>query len=638
MKLVIAKIGNHQTIRFAFDELVRCLKTMDTHLFVEGRTYDTYDADLDNVLWIGKSDFVAFSADDEIYIDVKNGTGIISGSNERAVLIAVYRFLTELGCRWIRPGQDGEILKKQSITANILNVSVAEKASYRHRAVCIEGWNSYEHVYNMIDWLPKVGLNGYYMQFMIPYTFFQNRYEQDIPPVFADKPLTVEAVRHIWNSLEEEIEKRSLLYHATGHGWTCEPFGIQGIGWKVETAEIAPEIKQYYAEVNGKRDLWCGKVMNTNLCYSNTVVRERMTDAIVTYCREHPTVDYLHFWLADGSNNQCECEDCRKMRPADYYVTALNELDQKLTAAGIDTKVVFLIYNDLLWAPEYHKINNPERFVLMFAPITRTYSHAFVDANTSQEVELAPYERNKIIRPKSVAENLAYLRSWQEQFSGDSFDFDYHLMWDHVLDPGYYECSRILHRDMTNLDKIGLNGMVSCQVQRTAFPTGLPMYAMAKALWDKSSDFEKIASDYFEASFGADGEAVRDYLHTLSTLFHPPYMRLELPQINEAVAADFIKAKKVIEKFEKDYIMLHISAEEHTDRDASWKYLKYHAEYCILLADMLKHRALGDNAATRDKATEIKEYLKSIQADTHNVLDVQNYWHVLLGRFEEEVR
>jgi hypothetical protein len=37
-----------------------------------------------------------------------------------------------------------------------------------------------------------------------------------------------------------------------------------------------------------------------------------------------------------------------------------------------------LVYVDLLWEPLQENIRNPERFILMFAPITRTYSQAFV--------------------------------------------------------------------------------------------------------------------------------------------------------------------------------------------------------------------------------------------------------------------
>lgn len=46
--------------------------------------------------------------DDAIYIDVRNSKGIITGSNPRSVLFAAYRFLEANGCRWIRPGRNGD--------------------------------------------------------------------------------------------------------------------------------------------------------------------------------------------------------------------------------------------------------------------------------------------------------------------------------------------------------------------------------------------------------------------------------------------------------------------------------------------------------------------------------------------------
>ena len=50
-------------------------------------------------------------------------------------------------------------------------------------------------------------------------------------------------------------------------------------------------------------------VTDTNLCYSQSEVRKRMIDAIVNHCEENSNIDMLHFWLADGTNNHCECED-----------------------------------------------------------------------------------------------------------------------------------------------------------------------------------------------------------------------------------------------------------------------------------------------------------------------------------------
>ena len=178
MKISILKIGNHRTISFAASELSRLLKTMDNTVCIDIRRYESYDSEIKNCIWIGMDGTIAESIDDTISIKVKNGAGIITGSNECSVLIGVYRFMYELGCRFLRPGMDGEKIPTKKLSPNVLNVEVQETAFYRHRAVCIEGSVSYEHVYNMIDWLPKVGMSGYFVQFFTPTSFFERYYRR----------------------------------------------------------------------------------------------------------------------------------------------------------------------------------------------------------------------------------------------------------------------------------------------------------------------------------------------------------------------------------------------------------------------------------------------------------------------------
>src|SRR5438477_193048 len=72
------------------------------------------------------------------------------------------------------PGPDGESLPRVDLAASA--VRVAEAASYRHRGICIEGAVSYEHVRDVVDWMPKVGLNAYFVQFREGYTFFERWY------------------------------------------------------------------------------------------------------------------------------------------------------------------------------------------------------------------------------------------------------------------------------------------------------------------------------------------------------------------------------------------------------------------------------------------------------------------------------
>ena len=622
MNVILARVGTHPTIAFAAEELARYLRLMDHTLFVEERVYDVPTSVPLRAIVLGLDGSMPYSAEqDGFSVCLQDGMGHITATNERSLLIAVYRLLQELGCRFLFPGKEGEVIPARPLDAAALTVSLCEKPSYRHRAICIEGAVGYEHVRNTIDWLPKVGMNGYFVQFKTPACFFQRFYNQTENSDMPTSPVTNDDVAHIWSRLEEEIVKRSLDYHAMGHGWTCEPFGIDGTDWSVYGQELSPEVVPHLALVNGKRELFGGKALNTNLCYSNPATRQIMIDAVVKYCKEHPQVNFLHFWLSDGRNNHCECPACVKALPSDFYVMLLNELDERLTAENISTRIVYLVYRDLLWAPQREKIKNPDRFVLMFAPITRTYSNAFVDLDITQKAELPPFVRNRLSDPRSVAENVGFLRKWQQEQTFDSsFDFDYHLMWDHDIDPGYMECARILYTDMVNLDQIGLDGMVSCQLQRVAFPTGLPQYAMARALWDKSLSFEEICCEYFTAAFGARGEAVQAYLTALSALFDPPRMRAEREPDVAAVQKSCAEARAMILVFRESQGL------SYDDPNPSRRHLAYHADLCLGYADWYEALLGGGTEAQREAAkAALMETVHRIEPHVHTVFDAKLY-------------
>ena len=111
--------------------------------------------------------------DDNIYIDVENFNGVITGTNPRSVLIGVYRFLREKGYAFLHPGKHGEVIPN-SINGD--KVLVSEQATCRYRTMSIEGSVFQENLMDLIDWMPKVSMNGYFVQFTIPYVFFDRYY------------------------------------------------------------------------------------------------------------------------------------------------------------------------------------------------------------------------------------------------------------------------------------------------------------------------------------------------------------------------------------------------------------------------------------------------------------------------------
>lgn len=615
--LEIVALKENESLNFASEELKKYLERIDPEKDIILKIGEKYETDKENVIYLGTLDRFNLEEpkvedprfDDGIFIRFNSGKGIIAGTNDRSVLLGVYRFLREVGCRWIRPGRDGEIIPKRDIS--LVNVNIVERASYRHRGICIEGAVSYENVYDIIDWSMKVGFNSYFIQFREGYTFFDRWYSHINNPLKEKEPFSVEKAREFVRSLEKEIKRRGLLYHAVGHGWTCEPFGIPGLGWDIYKGEVPEDYIKYTAEINGKRGLWEGIPLNTNLCYSNPEVRHIITDSIVEYLEEHPYIDVLHFWLADGTNNQCECEECRKTLPSDFYVMMLNELDRKLTSKGIDTKIVFLLYVDLLWPPEKERIENPDRFIMMFAPITRSYSDTFKSIDDS--IKIPEYKRNKLIFPKNIEENIAFLKEWQKIFSGDSFDFDYHLMWAHYADPGYMDITRVIYEDIKNLKTIGLNGLISCQIQRMFFPTGLPMYVMASTLWNDNINLEDVSNEYLIDSFGPDGTLVKEYLTKLSLLFEPPVLRRERPPSSKFLE-NFAKIREVLSAFEP-VIKRNLSSES-SSISKSWLYLDYHSKIVDRLSLILESIFKGDTSS----AVKVWEELKLMLQKEEDVL------------------
>ena len=107
--------------------------------------------------------------DDAIFLrSVGTDQLLLSGANPRSVLFAVYTYLESLGCRWVRMGEDGEILP-EGVTAKLDGYDVTEYASYRYRGVCIEGGVSIEHAKAMVNYMTKKRLNTYFIQFQNAY-------------------------------------------------------------------------------------------------------------------------------------------------------------------------------------------------------------------------------------------------------------------------------------------------------------------------------------------------------------------------------------------------------------------------------------------------------------------------------------
>ena len=528
------------------------------------------------------------TAHDAFAIDIAPNGGSIEGNRARAVLLGVYELLHSLGCHFLAPGREHELVPR--ISREALQLRCQKTAAFYHRGVCIEGADSRENIRDFIDWLPKVGFNAFFFQFKTPYTFLARWYRHERNPYAEPEKYELADAERDTAMLEQEIRKRGLLLHKVGHGWTGEVLGYDSVSWNMDSRPLDLNKVPLAARINGRRELWQGVPLNTNLCYSDPQAAEAFVSLVVDYAKSHPEVDYLHIWLADEYNNICECERCRGELLSDQYVRLLNAIDRRLTKAGLDTKLVFLLYQELLWPPERERLEHPERFVLMFAPISRTFSEPYT--LDGRYASIPAYHRNRITLPTDLLENLAFLEGWQKQFSGDSFVYDYPLGRAHYGDFGYCHIARVIWEDIGQLKKMGLNGYISCQELRAGMPNFLPNYVMGRRLFDEDLSFETLAEEYYRAAYGPRWELAKDCLSRLSDLQVCDYLNGKGPRQSPAMAERLTQIENICTR----YLSWPEgrSTAEHSLQEGFWRRLSCHLEHVSLLAHAMACLARGE--------------------------------------------
>lgn len=558
--------------------------------------------------------------------------GSIAGNSERAVLLGVYRCLHCLGCRFLGPGHDCERIP--SLTISDLEVTDEEQASYRHRGVCIEGAESLENVMDFIDWLPKVGYNSFFLQFKTPYTFLARWYHHRNNPYAQAEAYTEEDAEGHKKLLEGELQKRGLLIHQVGHGWTGETLGYQALDWNTETKPLDESRYPWTALVDGQRGLYGGIPVNTNLCCSNEEAMTAFVKLVVEYASANPQVDCLHIWLADSFNNICECEACQSTTPSDQYICLLNRIDEELSARELKTRLVFLLYQELLWPPEREKLKNPDRFVLMFAPISRTFEASYEPEAVygSEKAEIPLYRRNQISLPVDLRENMAFLKAWQRCFEGDSFVYDYPMGRAHYGDFGYVHIARIIAEDIRKLRQMGLHGYISCQELRAGLPNWLPGYVMGRMLWNDRQSFEELRDEYFAAAYGPEYEKVEEYLENLSSLSSCDYINGKGKRRRPDLAKRMEKICQCCESFETEQETVRREGEKGSAsernqeadsvQDLFWHLLAYHREYVLRLAPAVGYLADGQVEAARKSWQEFREFVCRNEPEYQRFLDV----------------
>lgn len=521
----IYTLSTNETIFFAAHELRKYLRMMmpecgEIKIAYDPNATEGFRLGLMQEMGLDVSDAKDTALDDILYIDTTEKGGIIAGDNPRSVLLAVYELFRQNGCRWLMPGPDGEYIPLE----NIKGVKYRFAPSCRYRGWGTATAHEQSQMLAYIDFTPKLGMNLAMIEFTIPYSYYNDYYkhtknEENRPP----EPVTPDNVLQWKRQMEAEIALRGLQYHDVGHGFIADAFGVPSSNAsagseRVRDVIIPPENYKYMAKIDGKRGLFKDLSVYTQFCMSNPEARSMFAKSVVRYAKKHQNVDFLHVWLADGTFNHCECKECRKKKPSDWYIMAMNEIDHMLTAENLSTRIVFIAYTDTMWAPDSERIKNPERFSLCFAPITRTYARTLRTKDMPQATK-AQYKRNKNQDdyPRDIDEHFVYLEDWKKTFSGSIMGFEYHSWSPHVGDINGLQLAKRVNEDVKAYRDFGVNGLIEDGSQRHFFPHGMVVYSYARTMFDTSLSYQEIEEDYFKTAFGADYKKFLDILNAMAT-------------------------------------------------------------------------------------------------------------------------
>ncbi len=604
----IYKISDAEAIDFAASELRKYLRMMrpeagDVRISCNKERTDGFRLGLMQDFGLDVSDVADTFLDDIIYIDTKENRGIIAGSNPRSVLIAVYEYLKKQGCAFYFPGVDGEYVPVSFTT------DARDLANVKHRFVPTtryRGQSVMDPDPDYVDFLPKIGMNCAMIEFKlpgIPAKFSHSRNTEN----FNEEPITREEILQIKRRIETEVAKRGLQFHDIGHGFVFDAFlnakTLESNNFTDE--KLTDDIRQYLAEINGKRGIYApitSYTMFTNFCMSNSEARAKVVNYVADYADAHSNIDYLHVWLADGYNNYCECENCRKKTPSDWYVILMNELDVELAKRKNDMKIVFISYVDTIWAPEEEKIKNEKRFALLFAPIFRNMSETL--PNPLPKIELKPYVLNKSENPRSLYEALLHLNRWDTAFGGDKVVFEYHF-WRHMTyDFTGLQHARRVYEDMRAYEKFNCSGIIQCGTPCAFFPTGLAYYVYAKTLYDNTLSFDEIVKEYLLGIFGEDWRVVLEIFEKQSEIFPFDYItsssakRRPNGYVSPEMAEKISGVGKVLDE-EKKFVEKHYTGDRRV-RTVAVRLLEKHIEFVELMAEVFLAKAKNENEKAKE--------------------------------------
>ncbi len=556
---------------------------------------------------------------DEIVIRSIDGKLVLSGSNPRSVLFAVYTYLDSLGFTWIVPGPDGEIVPKlRDIPLD--GYAVQHRASLIHRGFALAGAFDVEMIEEFVEWMARNRFNHLFIEGDIRRSSFEWA---------MGRRISMPEARRYNRRLLRAVRQRGLSYEKMGHGWTRR---VLEVGGAIPRSDLPPFIvgfdaagnpvrqdpamlglseqkRRMTAEIAGVR----GLRRNTHLCLSNPQSNRQVTEQVCEYARTHPEIDVLGVWLADGFNNWCECSKCARHHPSDLWVRLINRIARAVHRVRPEMMIEVLGYSVLMESPPTERIDNSRgNVILMYAPFLRCYLHTLDAPGCVSDTPLHTFPPvNRLHHPMN-AEYFRFFEGWRERFEGTNYVFDYYQWLPLKRDFFEGNVPRTLCFDLKSYPSHGITGMVDCSRAQSFFPTPLGRWLQGRASWDASVIYAKQRRHLLELAYGEHAGLVDRYLVLC-------YQCLLPVRHGREEERRFSRAK--VRRFKRSLPRVRRGLERAVSgsRGARRKFLKrvlVHADFTLLHLDYLLAEASGQY----EKAVELVRRMYTVMQRNRRVL------------------
>jgi hypothetical protein len=388
-----------------------------------------------------------------IAIHVGDDGVLIQGGSDQATVFAVYRFLEELGCRWM--AQDQEFVPTMT-TIDVPAMDLNTAPVFNMRV-----FNARRE--NLRVWGMKMGMNGFYTA--------------------------------------EDVDMHGAGYYLPAAAPSCHAY------YKIIPAEMYFEDHpEWFPLIGGQRKP--GALHGSQLCVTADGLADEFARRVIEIFDEDPNLSVMSISPNDG-HSWCQCEEClalderlcgsrttkqglgsEKPFMGDRVFWFANEVAERVAKVHPDKLLLVLSYVNYAEPPDtIVPADNVVPWLCHYAPAD--YSRPISDATSEPNAEF----NDLLTRWAKQAPHLLF------------YAYVSKSMWWRLPRP----VTHTFAADVKYLHSLGIRRYY-CQSTLSDWPEAGPLYyVIAKLLWDPSLNPDEIAADWTTHMFGPAADEMTAY-------------------------------------------------------------------------------------------------------------------------------